>query len=109
LSGQAPGGLPPEVTQRRPAPPRRRTEWRSAVAPSLVSLASVVVVFGALGWWVTTAEQWPRVKLQFFNLDAMAAAFPKVLQGFWISVSIWLTALACMAVWALVLAVLRSL
>jgi polar amino acid transport system permease protein len=32
-----------------------------------------------------------------------------VLQGFWISMRIWLTALVCMAAWALVLAVLRSL
>lgn len=93
----------------RPAPPRRRDEWRQALVPSAVSLVSIVVVFGALALWVTSAEQWPRVKLQFFNLDAMAAAFPRVLQGFWISVSIWLIALACMAVWALVLAVLRSL
>lgn len=94
---------------RRPAPPRRRNEWRAALVPSLTSLASIVLVFGALAWWITSAEQWPRVQHQFFNPEAMAAAFPRVLQGFWISMRIWLTALACMAVWALVLAVLRAL
>lgn len=70
---------------------------------------SIVVVFGALGWWITSSEQWPRVQLQFFSLDAMVAAFPRVLQGFGISMRIWLTALVCIALWALVLAVLRSL
>src|SRR5690606_38857409 len=68
-----------------------------------------VLVFGTIAWWVTSSEQWPRVQNQFFNVEAMAAAFPRVLQGFWISVRIWLTALACMALWAMVLAVLRSL
>lgn len=94
---------------RRPAPPRRTTTWRDVAGPYLVSAVSIVVVFGALGWWITSAEQWPRVQNQFFNPDAMVAAFPRVLRGFWISVSIWLTALACMAVWGMVLAVLRSL
>lgn len=104
------GGAPSRTeAARRPAPPRRRSEWRAAVVPSLVSAVSIFVVFGGLAWWITSAEQWPRVKLQFFSLDAMAAAFPRVLQGFWISVSIWLTALVCMLIWAMVLAVLRSL
>ncbi len=105
----APAGSPPEGA-RRPLPPRRRrTQWRQAVLPSLISAASVLIVFGLAAWWVSSAEQWPRVQRQFFNFDAMQAAFPRVLQGFWISMRIWLTALACMAVWALVLALLRSL
>lgn len=94
---------------RRPAPPRRRRAWRAAVVPGLVGLSSLIVVFGLLGWWITSAEQWPRIRLQFFNLEAMQAAFPRVLQGFWVSMRIWLTALAFIAVWALVLAVLRAL
>jgi len=74
-----------------------------------VSAISVVIVFGALGWVITSAEQWPRIKLQFFNTDAMVAAFPRVLQGFWVNIQVWLTVLACILAWALVLAVLRSL
>jgi polar amino acid transport system permease protein len=106
----APGGAPPDgAAVRTPRPPRRRNEWRAAVLPTIVSIVSVIVVFSLIGWWISSAPQWPRVQLQFFNLDAMIAAFPRVLQGFWISLRIWLTALACMAVWALVLAVLRSL
>jgi polar amino acid transport system permease protein len=97
------------VVSRRPAPPRRRNEWRAALRPTIISAISIVIVFGAIGWWVTSAEQWPRVRQQFFNIDAMIAAFPRVLSGFWVSMSIWLTALACIAAWALVLALLRSL
>lgn len=104
-----PAGAPPEEVARKPAPPRRRDAWRAAIVPSIVSAVSIVVVFGALGWWITSAEQWPRVQRQFFNLDHMVAAFPRVLQGFGISMRIWLTALACIALWALVLAVLRAL
>ncbi len=105
----APAGAPPEGA-RRPLPPRRRRRnLRTALVPSLISVASIVLVFGLAAWWITSAEQWPRVQRQFFSLEAMQAAFPRVLQGFWISVRIWLTALVCMAVWALVLAILRSL
>ena len=110
LPTAAPGGAPPDgAAGRRPAPPRRRNEWRAALAPTIISIVSVVIVFGALGWWISSAEQWPRVRLQFFNLDAMIAAFPRVLQGFGISMRIWLTALFCIALWALVLALVRSL
>ncbi len=98
-----------EAPARRPAPPRRRDDWRAALLPWLVSVASVVVVFGALALWIGSAEQWPRIQRQFFNLDAMQASFPRVLQGFWVSMRIWLTALVCIAIWALVLAVIRAL
>ncbi len=77
--------------------------------PALIGAISIIVVFGSLAWIVTSAEQWPRIKLQFFNIDAMIAAFPRVLQGFWVNIQVWLTVLACILVWALVLAVVRSL
>jgi polar amino acid transport system permease protein len=107
---QPPAGAPVDgAAVRRPLPPRRREDWRLAVRPTIISILSIIVVFGALGWWITSAAQWPRVQLQFFNLSAMMEAFPRVLSGFWISMRIWLTALACIAVWALVLALVRSL
>ncbi|MFN4272593.1 MAG: amino acid ABC transporter permease [Aliihoeflea sp.] len=107
---QPPAGAPVDgAAVRRPLPPRRRDEWRAAVRPTIISILSIIVVFGALGWWITSAAQWPRVQFQFFNLSAMMEAFPRVLSGFWISMRIWLTALACIAVWALVLALVRSL
>lgn len=92
-----------------PPPPKRGFDWRAAALPSAISALSVLIVFGALGWAITSAEQWPRIKLQFFNLDAMVAAFPRVLQGFWINIQVWLTVLAAILLWSLVLAVIRAL
>lgn len=92
-----------------PPPPRRGFDWRAAALPSAISAISILIVFGALGWAITSAEQWPRIRLQFFNLDAMIAAFPRVLQGFWINIQVWLTVLAAILAWALALAILRSL
>ncbi len=92
-----------------PPPPKRGFDWRAAALPSAISALSVLIVFGALGWAITSAEQWPRIKLQFFNLDAMIAAFPRVLQGFWINIQVWLTVLAAILLWSLVLAVVRAL
>ncbi len=92
-----------------PPPPERGFDWRAASMPAAIGTLSVVVVFGTLAWIVTSAEQWPRIKLQFFNIDAMVAAFPRVLQGFWVNMQVWLTVLGCILVWALVLAVVRSL
>jgi polar amino acid transport system permease protein len=92
-----------------PPPPRRGFDWRAAAMPTAIGALSVIVVFGLIGWVVTSAEQWPRIKLQFFNLDAMIAAFPRVLQGFWVNIQVWLTVLVCILIWALVLAVVRAL
>lgn len=92
-----------------PPPPKRGFDWRAAALPSAISAISVLIVFGVLGWAITSAEQWPRIRLQFFNLDAMVAAFPRVLQGFWINIQVWLTVLAAILLWALVLAVVRAL
>jgi polar amino acid transport system permease protein len=98
----APDGPPP--------PPRRRGfDWRTAAVPALISAVSIVVVFGALAWLITSAEQWPRIRLQFFNVDHMVAALPRVARGFLINLQVWLIVLACIAAWALVLAVVRSL
>ncbi|MDG3040342.1 amino acid ABC transporter permease [Roseicyclus marinus] len=103
----------PHDTDRRrgppPPPPGRGFDWRAAALPSAISAASILIVFGALAWAVTSAEQWPRIRLQFFNLDAMIAAFPRVLQGFWVNIQVWLTVLVCILLWALALAILRSL
>lgn len=104
MSDPIPGG-----ERRRPRPPRsRRGDWRAALVPAAISAASIAVVFGLIGWWVTSAEQWPRIVAQFFSLDAMQVSFPRVLQGFWVSMQIWVVVLVATAVWGLVLAVLRS-
>lgn len=93
-----------------PVPPARQTlTFKERYVPFLISFASVAVVFGIAWRAITSAEHWPRIKLQFFDLQAMVAAFPGVLRGFAINMSVWAIALVAIALWALVLAVFRSL
>jgi polar amino acid transport system permease protein len=101
--GQPPGARAAGPVRRRRAPLRER------VLPALISVVTVVLVFGAIGWLVTSAEQWPRIQRQFFSLEAMVASFPQVLSGFWINMRVWAVSLVVIAAWALVLAVFRSL
>jgi polar amino acid transport system permease protein len=109
MSDQRPSRLLP-APEGPPPPPRARSfDWRAAAVPGALSGLSIALVFGALAWLVTSAEQWPRIRAQFFNPDHMIAAWPKVAQGFVTNLTVWLIVLACIAAWALVLAVLRSL
>lgn len=95
------------------ARPRKRAgrtlRTRDKVIPHLISTATVLAVFFILRAFVVRAEQWPRIKAQFFNLDVIIEVFPKVLHGFGINMSVWGIALVVIAVWALILAIFRSL
>ncbi len=96
--------------ERRPAPPARRTlSFRERALPFFISIVSVAIVFGLAARLVTSATHWPRIKLQFFNRDAIVAAFPTVFRGFLTNMSVWAVALVAIAIWALVLAIFRSL
>lgn len=100
----------PTRPQTPPPPPRRRGfDWRAAAVPGAISAGSIAVVFGMLVVLVLSNENWPRIQAQFFNLDHMIAAAPRVLRGFMTNIQVWLIAMACIGVWALVLAVVRSL
>ncbi|MFP4642788.1 MAG: amino acid ABC transporter permease [Spirochaetales bacterium] len=100
----------PGSPARTPAPPRKQTlTFKERFVPFLISVGSVVVVFGLVWQLITSAEHWPRIRLQFFNLEAIIEAFPSVLQGFIINMSVWAIALVAIAIWALMLAVFRSL
>jgi polar amino acid transport system permease protein len=101
------------VSSERPAPAApaagRVLSTREKYLPGIISVTSVVVVVLVLRHAVVSAEQWPRVKAQFFDLDTMIDVFPRVLHGFGINMSVWAIALVIIALWALVLAIFRSL
>lgn len=100
----------PEAPTTPPPPPRRRGfDWRTALVPGLIGAAAIVVVFGGLGWLVANNENWPRIQRQFFSLDHMLAALPRVAHGFITNMQVWLIALVCIGFWAMALAVVRSL
>ncbi len=100
----------PESPARTPLPPRQQSvSFKERFVPFFISVTSVVVVFGLIWRAITSAEHWPRIQFQFFNLEAILEAFPRVFQGFLINMSVWVVALVAIAIWALMLAVFRSL
>ncbi|WP_223814166.1 amino acid ABC transporter permease [Roseicitreum antarcticum] len=83
--------------------------WQQRYLPALISVASVTAMVIALSYVVGGSEAWPRIQAQFFNLDAMRQAFPRVLGGFWTNLWLWGAGLVAIGIWALVLAVMRSM
>ncbi|MBN8290714.1 amino acid ABC transporter permease [Rhodobacter sp. NTK016B] len=101
--------IPEQPTTPPPLPRRRGFDWRRALLPGMISAGSILAVFGGLAWLIAQNENWPRIQRQFFSVDHMLAALPRVAHGFLTNLQVWLIAMACIAVWALVLAVIRSL
>lgn len=94
----------------RPARRAGRTlRARDRYLPTVISVTSVVVVFLLVRRLVVSAEQWPRIKAQFFSLEAIIEVFPDVLGGFGINMAVWVISLVAIAIWALLLAIFRTL
>lgn len=93
-----------------PAPPAgRRIRARDRYLPTVISVITVVVAFLVVRQLVVSADQWPRVRRQFFDLEAIIEVFPEVLGGFGINMAVWGVSLVAIAIWALALAIFRSL
>jgi polar amino acid transport system permease protein len=91
------------LTERQRA--RRRAAVRSA---GLASLSTVFVAVLA-GFLVTRAPGWPRVRATFLSWPDFRAAFPDVLDGFWLNVRIFLVAEPLILALGLLVALLRGL
>lgn len=92
-----------------PRPPVEQTLTpRERYLPAVISVLSTVVVFGLAARVVTSAEYWPAIRQQFFDLEAMLESLPAVWRGFLINMRVWAVSLVAIAIWALVLAVMRS-
>ncbi len=76
---------------------------------ALIATVSTILVFGALGVLVVNSPGWASVKESFFNWQDFKAALPEILAGFWLNVQMFLVAEAIILVFALLLAVVRSL
>lgn len=110
VSPQGSKGGGPFQEARRPLPPaRKKISAAERYVPAAISILMVVLVFGGVIYAVTSAEQWPRIARQFFDLNAMAISFPKVLAGFWLNIQVWVVCLLGIMAWGLVLALFRSL
>ena len=104
MSG-VPGNLPSPTRRGL----RRRDQREEGARGALVAAASTVVVFGLIAWWVLTSEAWPDVQRQFFNPEHFRAAWPDVLDGFWLNVQMFLVAEVLILVVSLGLAMVRAL
>jgi polar amino acid transport system permease protein len=75
----------------------------------VIALVSTVVFFTAVILAVVSSPGWPEVKRSFFNLEVFRESFPEILRRFLINVQAFLIAEVLILVFALFLAVLRSL
>ncbi len=75
----------------------------------LVALLSTVVFFVVIGVVITQAPGWPEVKSTFFDWSQFRSSFGEIATAFKLNVKIFMIAEVFILVFALVLAVIRSL
>lgn len=104
MSGVAPT-TPPEFVG------KRNSRLLGRLRPGGLSIAflSSVVVFGVLGYLIVTSPGWPRVQQAFFDAERFWAALPDLVRALWKNIQLFLLAEVVILVFALLLAVMRSL
>lgn len=75
----------------------------------LIATLSTLVVLGLVVYVVTSSPYWPEVKASFFNREVFKETFPDILEDFRRNILWFMIAEPIILVWALLLAVLRSL
>jgi len=74
-----------------------------------IALVSSVVVFGVLGYLIVTSPGWARVQHSFFDAERFWAALPDLVRALWKNIQLFLLGEVLILVFALLLAVMRSL
>lgn len=109
-SVRAASGVSPPARRAAPRPPAaERVSARDRWVPIIIAVVSTTVVFGLLARVITSSETWPLVRRQFFDRDAMLASLPQVWAGFLVNMRIWAVSLVLIAIFGLVVAIVRSL
>ncbi|MGH2676092.1 MAG: amino acid ABC transporter permease [Actinomycetota bacterium] len=108
------GVTPPGAPQPPEVVGDRRSRILSGGAPEgarsvVIAVVSTVVFFTVLILVVVTSPGWPEVKRSFFNAEVFRESFPEIAQKFLVNVQAFLIAEVFILVFALFLAVLRSL
>lgn len=104
MSGVAPT-TPPELLGDRSS--RLLGRWRPGGA--LIALTSTVIVFGLIGYVVVTSPGWPQVQKSFLNGEIFWSSLPDLVRALWKNIQLFLLAEFFILIFALVLAVMRSL
>jgi polar amino acid transport system permease protein len=105
--GSGPPGLLPSA--RPGGRPVRDFLAQEGAKGAAIAAISTVVVFGLLVWWVLSSPNWPLVRDRFFNPEDFRLSAPEIVAGFWIDVMMFVIAQVAILVFALLVAVLRSL
>ena len=105
--GSGPPGLLPGV--RPGGRPVRDFLAQEGAKGAAIAATSTVVIFGLLVWWVLSSPNWPLVRDRFFNPEDFRLSAPAIVAGFWIDVMMFVIAQVAILVFALLVAVLRSL
>jgi len=97
-----------------PPMPTRLGRWRSELGQegakgALIAFASTVLFLGLVAVLVLTSDSWPKVQQQFLDPEAFRESWPEVAGGFWLDVRMFLVAEVLILVFALGVAVIRSL
>jgi polar amino acid transport system permease protein len=81
-----------------------RSVWIAVLSTVVFFAIVIVLVVNSPGWSAPGG-----VKDAFFNKEIFIDSFPKILEGFWLNVKIFLTAEVLVLMFALVLAIMRGL
>jgi polar amino acid transport system permease protein len=75
----------------------------------IIATLSTVFVFGVIGFVVVNAPGWERVQAAFFNPDLATRSLPLLLRALWVNIQLFALAQVCILLFALLLAIMRSL
>jgi polar amino acid transport system permease protein len=89
-----------------PRPPGRRGEGARG---ALIATVSTVVFVTVVLVGVLNSPGWPLVHESFFNGHDFVASWPEIVHGFWLNVRMFMIAEVLILVFALLLAIIRSL
>jgi polar amino acid transport system permease protein len=99
----------PEPDPGLPAGDRRSRVLGGGGRSTRVAVLSTVVFFTVVGLLIVNSSGWPEVRRSFFDAEEFAYAFPEILAKFWRNVFIFTVAEILVLLFALFIAVLRSL
>jgi polar amino acid transport system permease protein len=104
MSGVAPTA-PPELLGSRSS----RLLGRLRPGGLFVALGSSLIFFGAIAYVAVSSPGWSQVQRSFFNAEIFWGVLPDLVRALWKNIQLFLLAEAFILVFALLLAVMRSL
>ena len=73
-----------------------------------IAVVSSVILFGGVAAIVLTSSGWPVVRDQFFSADAFSTSFPRILEGFWLDIKMFMVIEVAVLIIGLLIALLRT-